>query len=323
MRFFVNKDITSNTNTFYLILMFNTLSLLFITTSIIYYNLTYGFSYEKLYTYFFTDFNFPEKVSIKQVAESVHINLFLNMFLFIMISSVLSVVNFSEKFKIFIIINQFISLILYSFSDLIIFYLDGLLYLKPFSFLLFTVNSLLILILSTLKLVKKNLQPSHKTLKLIILFFSVSGLVFITFNFFIFYNKIGFLPIDVKSYFLGSEYNYTKPKTLEGLIKVFFPHMLTMVVYTFVIAHFLNFTGLKRSISLILSLTILLSAILDNLSSLMIRYLNENFVYLKLVSFVVFEVSSSIALLYIVLKVISSFKMDKTLNFRNNLKTFY
>jgi hypothetical protein len=155
MRFLITNDIKLKKNIFYILLFFNIFSFLFVIASIFQYNITYGFSYESLYKYFFTDPEFPEKVSLKQVVENVHINLFLNMFLFIIVSSIFNVFNFTLRLKMFLIIAFFISGVLYSFSDLIVYYFDSFLYIKPLSFLTFIALAFIMLILSTFYLLKK------------------------------------------------------------------------------------------------------------------------------------------------------------------------
>jgi hypothetical protein len=312
MRFLITNDVELKKNIFYIVLFFNIFSFLFITASIFQYNITYGFSYESLYKYFFTDPEFPEKVSVKQVVENVHINLFLNMFLFIIVSSIFNVFNFTLRLKMFLIIAFFISSVLYSFSDLIVYYFDSFLYIKPLSFLTFIALAFIMLILSTFYLLKKNIKPSIKAIKFIIIFFSFFTLVFIVFNFFIFYIKLGLTPESIKDYYLGNPERYAKPKTLEGLFKVFYPHLLSMALYSFTVAHLLLFTELKKVISLTIGLILFVSSFLDNLSGLFIRFFNESFVYLKMVSFIIFELFSLFAIIYIILDIIISFKTEKT-----------
>jgi len=269
MRFLITNDIKLKKNIFYIVLFFNIFSFLFIISSIFQYNITYGFSYESLYKYFFTDPEFPEKVSVKQVVENVHINLFLNMFLIIIVSSIFNVFNFTLRLKMFLIIAFFISSVLYSFSDLIVYYFESFLYFKPLSFLTFITLAFIMLILSTFYLLKKNIKPSIKAIKFIIIFFSFFTLVF-------------------------------------------YPYLLSMALYSFTVTHLLLFTELKKVISLTIGLILFVSSFLDNLSGLFIRFFNESFVYLKMVSFIIFELFSLFAIIYIILDVIISFKTEKT-----------
>ena len=312
MRFLITNDIKLKKNIFYILLFFNIFSFLFVIASIFQYNITYGFSYESLYKYFFTDPEFPEKVSLKQVVENVHINLFLNMFLFIIVSSIFNVFNFTLRLKMFLIIAFFISGVLYSFSDLIVYYFDSFLYIKPLSFLTFIALAFIMLILSTFYLLKKNIKPSIKSIKFLIIFFSFFTLVFIVFNFFIFYVELGLTPESIKDYYLGNPKKYAKPKTLEGLFKVFYPHLLSMALYSFTVAHLLLFTELKKVISTTTGLILFVSSFLDNISGLFIRFFNESFVYLKMISFIIFELFSLFAIIYIISDILISFKTEKT-----------
>ncbi len=72
-------------------------------------------------------------------------------------------------------------------------------------------------------------------------------------------------------------------------MKVFVPHLVAMSVFLFTLLHFSFFTGLKNKA--LWAFALLSSAFIENVSGVLIRYINENFAYVKLISFVVFILS--------------------------------
>jgi hypothetical protein len=85
-----------------------------------------------------------------------------------------------------------------------------------------------------------------------------------------------------------------------------------MALYSFTVAHLLLFTELKKVISTTTGLILFVSSFLDNISGLFIRFFNESFVYLKMISFIIFELFSLFAIIYIISDILISFKTEKT-----------
>ncbi len=93
-----------------------------------------------------------------------------------------------------------------------------------------------------------------------------------------------------------------RPKSLEGLLEVIGPHTVAMAVYLFALIHFTFFTNLKRKA--LWSCLTLTSALTDNLSGLLIRYVSGDFAYLKILSFLALQVSMTYLSLVILVSLI-------------------
>ncbi|MEN3027820.1 MAG: hypothetical protein ABDH29_01015 [Aquificaceae bacterium] len=100
---------------------------------------------------------------------------------------------------------------------------------------------------------------------------------------------MGFGVQGIKDYFLGNPELFIKRKSFEGFFKVFYPHLVAMAIYAFALAHLLPFEGISRSKTLLLGFSLFFLSFLDNLSGLLLLYLNPNFAYLKLFSFWSFQ----------------------------------
>lgn len=302
MRFIISGDIKRRKNLYWAVLFFSIFSFFFWISSFLYYYLNFGFDYNSLFKYYFTDLDFPEKVSLQQISENVHMNLFLNGFLILMVVSILNVFEFKEKVKLILIVLTFFFGILYTVSDFIVYFLDGFVILKPISFVFFQLILGLDLFLIFYGLTKRKSNVSIKNLRVIIVSFSFLMLIFFFLNFLLFNQKIGFCFDCIKSYYLGNPENYTKPKTLEGLFKTFYPHLLTMSLISFVLSHFLFFTSINRVFVIFLGVSSFVFSFLDNLSGFLIRFVSDFFVYLKTFSFFNLELVFIIGFLIVLYK---------------------
>ncbi|ACN98737.1 putative membrane protein [Sulfurihydrogenibium azorense Az-Fu1] len=299
MKFVITGNVRKNKGVYFGLWGFLIFALLFWLSGFLYYYINFGFGYESLFKYYFTDVDFPEKISIKQVIENVHINLFINSFLVFIILSIFNIFNYKPSIKLFIIVATSISGLLYSISDLIVYYLENILILKPVLFLAFQFFVGLSLFMSIYGLLKINSNPNLKLLKLNIALFSFGIIVFFLLNVLLFYNKIGFCVECVKTYYLGSQELYTKPKTLEGVFKVFYPHLIPLALISFTLIHLLFFTSFNKTLSLILGVFGFISSFIDNLSGLLIRYVSEVFSAVKLLSFFLLELSFIVGFLIV------------------------
>lgn len=307
MRFIITDKIKENKALYILIIVFVLFSLFFWLSSWIYFYNKYGFSYATAFNYFFQDIDFPEKISLSQLSDDIHIDIFLKSFFLLMVFSLLILFDFSNKLKIFLLIASSFFGFSYIFSDIFIIYLsDIFIYFKILSFFLFQILTgfSLFLILYFLIFENKNKPPIKSNLILILAIFLVYLLSFGISNFLIFFSKMGFSIEGVKAYYLGNPEIFLKPKTFEGLFKIFYPHFISMAIFSFVVAHFILFTEAKFKILIGLSLFIL--SFLDNISGFLIRFIHPDFAIFKLVVFVLLEIS----IFY------SSFILFKNLSFK-------
>ncbi len=297
MRFFISASIRENKPLFYLVLFFLLLSLLYLLSSVLDYYARYGFSYERAFVYFFSDLEYPEKPSLALVSENVHINLFLTSIFLLVNLSLFALTNFPDALKPVIVIILSLLGLFHATSDYMV-YLFGasFIHVKLFLFVVFTLLSLLLVLYNLVffLLGKDDKSPGLSLAKLVIGFFSFMALSFVVFNFILFFSKMGFGVSSVKDYYLGNPALFTKPKTLEGMLKSAHPHMLTVPLFVLAVSHFMLFTDRKRQ-ALVFGVLALAGGGFDALGGLLIRYVWEGFSLLKLLSFAVLQLS----LLYI------------------------
>jgi len=127
--------------------------------------------------------------------------------------------------------------------------------------------------------------------KYAILYYLVFSLLLLVSSISLFEIKIGFSYSEVLKYYLGNEESFMMAKTAVGLLKIILPHIFGFALFVMVILHFVMFTKTdKRRVMPYLIRASFLSAFIELFSPFFILNGFEFFGYLKLLSFVVFEI---------------------------------
>ncbi len=292
MRFFISSNIKSNRPLYFTVVVFLLSALLYWFISWFFYHTKFGITYERMFRYFFTDPEFPERLPLGQLLEDVHIQFFLSLTFLVVLSSLFLHKCVRDTFKYSLVGLSFLSAFGDIASSLIVYFLGpAFIHLKIFMFLLFQTSSGIMLLLTLkLYLTKEREEPPERSLLYsIVLVFAISTILFALLNLFLFVSKMGITPQSVAGYYAGDPEKFIRPKSLEGMLEVISPHTVGMSVYLFALVHFAFFTNLKRKV--LLSALTLSSALVDNFSPLLIRFLSPEFSYLKILSFLTLTLS--------------------------------
>ncbi len=117
----------------------------------------------------------------------------------------------------------------------------------------------------------------------------------------LFVEKYGLSVEGITEYILGNEEKFIKPKSLLGLLEVAVPHMFVIPLFTFVVLHFLYYLPVSRK-TIFLALIVFLSGVLETVSGLLIYKYGNVFSYVKLFSFLIFEVGIFLSVFLVVFK---------------------
>jgi len=103
--------------------------------------------------------------------------------------------------------------------------------------------------------------------------------------------KIGFSIEEISSYYLGDEDKFMNPQTSSSILKIVTPHIFAFGLFIMVLLHFLIFTKKRNSKTrkTVIYLTFM-SAVLELFSPFGIINSIEFFAYIKLLSFIIFEI---------------------------------
>lgn len=128
-------------------------------------------------------------------------------------------------------------------------------------------------------------------LRVIVLFFLFYSLLFWLTNFGLYFFKMGLTYQSVVDYYQGSAQTFTQPKSLLGLMEVSHFHLFAMGIFLVTLTHLLLFVPISIPVKLVLIVAAFTSALCDEASSWLVRFVSPYFAYLKICSFVVLQVS--------------------------------
>ena len=292
VRFFISSNIKSNTPLYITVVLFLISSFVYWTINWFFYAAKFGITYTKMFTYFFTDPSFPEKMPLAQLLEDVHIQFFLYTTFLLVLSSLFLHKCVRETLKYTLVALSFLSAAGELLSSFAVYFLGpAFIHLKIlmfFSFQIFT-GTMLFLTLKLYITREKEEPPERSLLYSLVFVFALSTVLFAALNFFLFTAKLGLTPESIANYYTGNPEKFIRPKSLKGIIEVVSPHTVSMGIYLFALVHFVFFTNVRRKV--LLSLITTSSGLLNNFSPLLIRFVSTDFSYLKLFSFLLLTIS--------------------------------
>lgn len=106
-----------------------------------------------------------------------------------------------------------------------------------------------------------------------------------------YFHKMDLTPGSVVSYYLGSEQDFTQPKSYQSMLEVSHYHAFSMGLLVLTLTHLMIMTNLSVLIKIWLSALVYLSAIADEVAGWLVRFVHPDFAYFKIASFVLLEIS--------------------------------
>ncbi len=135
---------------------------------------------------------------------------------------------------------------------------------------------------------------------LILMFLGYIFLLWIS-NGLMYFHKMDLTPASVVSYYLGSEEDFTQPKSYQSLLEVSHFHLFAMGMLVLTLTHLMIMTQLSTLVKVWLSALIYLSAIANEAAGWLIRYAHPDFAYFKIASFILLELSLAALILLVTL----------------------
>ena len=139
----------------------------------------------------------------------------------------------------------------------------------------------------------------------IILYFSLLYLAVLWVTSLLLYvDKLGFTHTAVVGYYLGSDEEYTNPVSYRGLLEVTHFHFFAYGMVLLLVNHLMAAVSLPGSLKLFLIVLSSVSGVANISAGWLVRYVSPHFSYLKIGSFIAFQLS------FIVLLVLSFFAVS-------------
>ena len=130
----------------------------------------------------------------------------------------------------------------------------------------------------------------NSLLRVIVLFFLFYCFAFWLTNFG-FYIHMGFGYQDIVEHYLGSPEKFTRPKSIRGLLEITHFHLFAMGIFLVALMHLLLFIPIKGGLKLLLIVTAFTTAFLDEASGWLIVFVSPVFAYMKIISFILLQLS--------------------------------
>jgi hypothetical protein len=110
------------------------------------------------------------------------------------------------------------------------------------------------------------------------------------------YSHIGFTYKSVTEYYLGSEESFRQPRTYEGMLEISHFHFFAMGILLLTLTHLVLFVPLPPERKPWFIVIPFVSALVDEGSGWLVRFVHPAFAYLKIAGFLSLEISLAVLL---------------------------
>ena len=142
---------------------------------------------------------------------------------------------------------------------------------------------------------------------------------FVVSNFTIYFSKMGLTPDSVIAYYNGSEEDFRPARTFGSMIEVTHGHLPVMAMLILMLTHLVIFSPLTKTQKIVLISVSFLSALLDEGSGWLVRFVHPDFAWLKIISFLTLQASLIFLLIFLSSFLIRTPPMPETKYVENDL----
>ncbi len=149
-----------------------------------------------------------------------------------------------------------------------------------------------------MKFLTKGDFNNSRLLQIILVFTLVYVLLLWVTNLLLYSERIGFTYDVIVKYYLGSEEEFKNPVSYIGLLEATHWHLFVFAMALLLVNHLTVFSNLNQFLKLFLIIVSFLSGLGDMSAGWLIRFVSPSFAYLKLWSFIAFQISFLILLVF-------------------------
>ncbi len=125
---------------------------------------------------------------------------------------------------------------------------------------------------------------------IILMFLGYIALLWLS-NGMMYFHKMSLTPDSVIAYYLGSEEDFTQPRSYQSLLEVAHFHLFAMGMLVLTLTHLMLMTSLSVPVKIWLSGLTYLSALANEAGGWLVRFVHPDFAYFKIGAFIVLELS--------------------------------
>lgn len=119
-----------------------------------------------------------------------------------------------------------------------------------------------------------------------------------------YFHRMDLTPSSVIGYYLGSEEQFTQPRSYQGMLEVSHFHLFSMGMLVLTLTHLMLMTEFSVRLKIWLSSLTYLSAIADEAGGWLVRFVHPLFAYFKIAAFVLLELSLATLLVVVIVSLI-------------------
>ena len=108
-------------------------------------------------------------------------------------------------------------------------------------------------------------------------------------NALLYFQKMGLSPASVVDYYLGSEERFQPPRSYQGMLEVSHFNLFAMGMLLLVLTHLMLFVPVRNAVKAWLIALPFLSAVLDEGSGWLVRFVHPGFAWAKIAGFLALQ----------------------------------
>ncbi|TAN70859.1 MAG: hypothetical protein EPN17_03545 [Methylobacter sp.] len=147
---------------------------------------------------------------------------------------------------------------------------------------------------------------------LVLMFLVYIALLWIS-NGMMYFHHMDLRPDSVVAYYLGSEQQFTQPRSYQGMLEVSHFHLFSMGMLVLTLTHLMLMTEFPVRLKIWLSSLTYGAALADEAGGWLVRFVDPLFAYFKIAAFVLLELSLAALLIIVITALIRArVQMSKT-----------
>lgn len=128
---------------------------------------------------------------------------------------------------------------------------------------------------------------------IIVLFIIYVGVLWLT-NALLYFNKMNLTYTSVTEYYLGAEEKFMQPRSYQGMLEISHFHFFAMGMLLLTLTHLMLFVPLPAERKPWFIIIPFMSALIDEGSGWLVRFVHPLFAYLKIAGFLALEISLAV-----------------------------
>jgi len=134
---------------------------------------------------------------------------------------------------------------------------------------------------------------------LVLMFLVYIALLWVS-NGMMYFHHMDLTPDSVIAYYLGSEEQFTQPRSYQGMLEVSHFHLFSMGMLVLTLTHLMLMTEFSVRLKIWLSSSTYAAALADEAGGWLVRFVDPLFAYFKIAAFVVLELSLAALLIVVI-----------------------